>query len=103
MNTVKLIHPIAFLMAALIGLTVGACGKHSEMRVDRVCMKHCHSMKDCADTDYDTCVNNCVETANACASDSDVEMALDKLEECHKQKCSEILACGIEAWVECKI
>ena len=41
--------------------------------------------------------------ANECDSDSDMEMALDKLEECRKQECGKVLGCGIDAWLECKV
>jgi hypothetical protein len=102
MNTVKLIHPLSFMLAALLGLAAGAC-KEGELRAERVCKRHCQAMEDCTNTDFDTCVNNCVETADECDSESDVEMALDRLDACQKEECSNVLGCGIDAWVECKI
>ena len=102
MKTIKLAHPVAFMVAALIGLSAGAC-KESEMRIDRVCKQHCATMRDCNNTDYTNCVDNCVETAHECDSESDVEMALDKLHECRNAECGDVLACGIDAWFECKI
>jgi hypothetical protein len=102
MNTVKLIHPLSFLLAGLIGLSIGAC-KPSEMRAERICKRHCNAMEDCANEDYDTCVNKCVETATECDSESDMEMALDKLDSCREQECGDILGCGVDAWLECKI
>lgn len=102
MKTIKLVHPVAAIVAALIGLSAGAC-KESDVRIDRVCKRHCEKMKDCNNTDYDTCLNNCVETAHECDTDSDVDMALDKLDECRNSECSEVLGCGIDAWFECKL
>jgi hypothetical protein len=103
MNTVKkIIRPASLLLAALIGLSAAAC-QESEMRIERVCKRHCSAMEDCNNNDYDNCVNTCVETANECDSDSDREMALDKLDECQKEECGNVLACGVDAWVECKL
>jgi hypothetical protein len=100
MNTAKLV--LSFTMAALLGLTVGAC-KQSEMRAERICKRHCSALEDCKDVNYDSCVNGCMETYDECDSDADVEMALDKLHECRNEQCNEILACEANAWVECKL
>lgn len=102
MKTIKLVHPVAFMVAALIGLSAGAC-KESELRIERVCKRHCSTLTDCNNTDYDNCVNNCVETGSECDSDADVEMALDKLDECRNEECAQVVGCGIDAWFECKI
>jgi hypothetical protein len=103
MNTVKkIIRPASLLIAALIGLSAAAC-QESEMRIERVCKRHCSAMEDCNNNDYDNCMNTCVETANECDSDSDRDMALDKLDECQKEECGNVLACGVDAWVECKL
>lgn len=102
MNNVKFVHPVTFLLAALIGVGAGAC-KASDMRIERVCKRHCSAMRDCSNIDYDNCVNDCIETANECDSDADVEMALDRLDECKKEQCGELVGCGIDAWVECKL
>jgi hypothetical protein len=102
MKTIKLVHPVAFMVAALIGLSAGACTE-SEMRIERVCKRHCSTMEDCNNADYDSCLNTCIETANECDSDADREMALDKLNECRNEECGEVAACGIDAWFECKL
>lgn len=102
MTTFKLVHPASFLVAALIGLTVGACAGDSELRVETVCKRHCNRAVDCNGiVEYDNCVSNCVETSDDCDSDADVEMALDKLDTCPDKVCSEVLGCATEAWVEC--
>jgi len=100
MNTVKLV--LSFTMAAMIGLSVGAC-KSSEMRAERICKRHCSMLEDCNNTDYDNCVNTCVETSQECDSDADVEMALDKLDQCRNEQCGEVLGCEADAWIECKL
>ena len=102
MNAVKFVKLFSFLLAGSLGLGLGAC-KDSEFRAERVCKRHCSHLEDCNNTDYDNCINACIETADECDSDADVEMALDKLEDCKKRACSEILGCETEAWVECKI
>jgi hypothetical protein len=103
MNTVKLARPAAFLVAALIGLGAGAC-KHSELRIETVCKRHCSRVVDCNDNlDYDNCVSDCIDTSDDCASENDVEAALDKLDLCPDQACNELLGCGTEAWIECKL
>jgi hypothetical protein len=103
MHTVKLARPAAFLVAALIGLTAGAC-KTSELRIETVCKRHCERVVDCNDNlDYDNCVSDCVDTSNDCASETDVEFALDKLDLCPDRACNEVLGCSAEAWIECKL
>lgn len=102
MKTIKLIHPVSFLIAALIGVTAGAC-MDGELRVERVCERHCQAMEDCNNVDYDTCLDTCIETGNECDSDSDREMALDKLDQCRNKECGELLGCGVDAWLECKL
>jgi hypothetical protein len=105
MNTVKLAHPVSFLLAALIGLTAGACKQGGgDLRIENVCQRHCDAMQKCNDIDMDDCMNTCVETANECDSESDVDMALDKLDQCEKDSsCSDLAGCGTEAWIECKL
>lgn len=100
----KLVRPAALLLAAAIGLTVGACG-HSEYRIDKVCKRYCDRALDCNDnTDWGDCYDNCVDTAHECDSDEDVEDALDILEdECTPGACNELPACTLDAWIECAL
>jgi hypothetical protein len=101
MNTIKLTHPVSFLLAALIGLGVGAC-KQSELRIETVCKRQCSRVADCSDViDYDECVSDCVDKSDECDSDKDTEQALDKLEQCPDKACGQVLGCAAEAWVEC--
>lgn len=100
MNKAK--FALSFTIAAMIGVTIGAC-QSSDMRIDRVCSRHCRMLDDCNSIDYDKCVNTCVETADECDSDADVEMALDKLDQCRNEQCGEMLGCEASAWVECKL
>jgi hypothetical protein len=107
MNTVKhIVRPASFLLAALLGLSVGACNEgenDGELRINRVCKRHCSALEECTNKDYDTCVSSCVETANECDSDSDVDMSLDKLDACQEKECVDIAACSVDAWFECKL
>jgi hypothetical protein len=102
MNAVKSAHLLSLLVAASVGLGLGAC-KSSDFRAERVCKRHCSYLEDCNNTDYDNCVNTCIETAAECDSDADVEMALDKLDQCRQEACNEIPGCEIDAWLECKL
>jgi hypothetical protein len=105
MKTIKLIHPVSFMIAALLGLSAGACkdGEASQKRIERVCERHCQAMEDCNNADYDECINTCTESGNECDSDSDAERALDKLDQCRAQECGELVGCSIDAWLECKL
>jgi hypothetical protein len=102
MNKSKFIHPVSFLLAALIGITAGAC-KTGEMRIERLCKQHCKHVDECNQlVEYDDCISDCIETSDECDSDQDVEMALEKLKLCPDKACGEVLGCATEAWVECK-
>lgn len=98
----KLVRPAALLIAAAVGLTLGACG-HSEYRIDKVCKRYCDRAVDCNDnTDWDDCYDSCADSAHECSSDDDVEAGLDILEdECIPGSCNDLPACTLEAWVEC--
>lgn len=102
MKTVKLVHPVSFMLAALIGITAGAC-KDSEIRIERVCERHCQAMDDCNNADFDDCLNTCIESGNDCDSDSDLRMALDKLDQCRNAQCGDLVGCSVDAWLECKL
>jgi hypothetical protein len=99
----KLIRPAALLFAAAVGLTLGACG-HSQYRIDKVCKRYCDRARDCNDnTNWDDCYESCVDTAEECDSDNDIEAALDILEDCTAGSCNQIGACTIDAWIECAL
>jgi hypothetical protein len=102
MKTPELGRPASFLIAALIGLVAGACGPHSEYRIEKVCKKYCARAVDCNDNvDFDDCVSDCIETADGCDSDSDIEQSLDILETCPEESCNDVPGCAAEAWFEC--
>jgi hypothetical protein len=102
MNAPKAVYSLSFLLAASLGLGLGAC-QETEMRADRVCKRHCSQVEDCKSSDYDTCVDNCIEAFGECDSEVDGDMALDRLAECRNEECSDVLACEADAWFECKI
>ncbi len=102
MNAAKLVRPASLLVAALVGMVLGACGPHSEYRIEKTCKKYCARAVDCNDNiSFDTCVNDCVDTANDCNSDSDIEQALDILETCADEACNDVAACVADSWIEC--
>lgn len=104
MNAVKLVRPASFLIAALIGVFVGACGPHSDYRIEKVCKKHCSRSVDCnSNVDFDDCVSDCMDLADECDSENDVEQSLDILETCPDMACNEVPGCAVEAWFECAI
>lgn len=99
----KFARPASLLLAAILGLTLGACA-HSQYRIDKVCNKFCNKAFDCNDnSDRDICFEECVDTANNCDSEVDVEAALDILADCANESCNAVAACTIEAWVECAL
>ena len=92
----------SFLIAGLIGLIAGACGPHSEYRIEKVCKRYCARAVDCNDNIvFDDCVSDCIDTAHECDSESDVENALDILDTCPEESCNDVGACVLDAWVEC--
>lgn len=94
--------PVALLFAALFGLTAGACGPTSDYRIENTCEDFCKRVVDCDDNnDYDDCVESCLENSEECDSESDLEQALDKLDECSSESCNDVVACTVDAWVEC--
>jgi hypothetical protein len=96
--------PASFLTALLIGLVAGACGPHSDYRIEKVCKDYCARAVDCNDNvEFDDCVDDCINTANDCDSDQDIENGLDILETCAEESCNDVGACVIEAWVECAL
>lgn len=89
-------------LAAAFGFTLGACGPSSEYRMNKVCKRFCDRAVDCNDnTDFDDCVDDCVNQAMDCDSDNDVEATLDILNDCAAESCNDVGACAIDAWVEC--
>jgi hypothetical protein len=102
MKTADLNRPASFLIAALIGVFAGACGPHSEYRIEKVCKKHCARVVDCNDNiDFDDCLSDCLDAADECDSDSDIEQSLDILETCPERSCNDVPGCATEAWIEC--
>jgi hypothetical protein len=94
----------SLLLAAVFGTTLGACGPHSEYRINKVCKRYCQRAFDCNDTTvYEDCLDECVDTANGCESESDVEAALDILEDCEADSCNQVGTCTVEAWLECNL
>jgi hypothetical protein len=101
MHATKL-GPASFLTALLIGLVAGACGPHSDYRIEKVCKDYCAREVDCNDNiDFDDCVDTCIDSASDCDSDSDIENSLDILETCPEESCNDVPGCATEAWVEC--
>jgi hypothetical protein len=105
MKTIKLIHPVSFMFAALLGLSAGACkdGEVNEMRVKNVCEQHCQAMEDCANAIYDECLTSCIESGNECDSGADADRALDQLDQCRNEECIDLAGCSVDAWLECKL
>jgi hypothetical protein len=100
----KLARITSLLLAGCFGVTLGACGPHSEYRINKVCKRYCQRVFDCNDnTDYEDCVDTCIDDANGCESDSDVEVALDILDDCAAESCNDVGACTLEAWLECNL
>jgi hypothetical protein len=94
----------SLLLAAVFGVTLGACGPHSEYRINKVCKRYCERAFDCNDnTDYDDCLDDCVTEANGCESEQDVEAALDILQDCEASSCNQVGTCTVEAWLECNL
>ncbi|NVB42156.1 hypothetical protein G6O69_30315 [Pseudenhygromyxa sp. WMMC2535] len=99
-----IVRPVAILLAAGFGVAIGACGPHSEYRIENVCEDYCERLYDCTDTtDIEDCIDECIDQADRCDTDSDIEEALDILDECIAESCNEIIGCSIEAWGECII
>lgn len=102
-NFAKLARPASILLAATLGFALGACA-HSQFRIEKVCNKFCKRVVDCNDNaNLDTCFDDCVEQANNCDSDTDVEAALDILADCADESCNQVGACALESWVECAL
>jgi hypothetical protein len=94
----------SLLLAAVFGVTLGACGPHSQHRINKVCKRYCLRAVDCNDnTNFDDCFDDCVNEANGCESDNDVEAALDILVDCEGSSCNEVGGCTVEAWLECNL
>jgi hypothetical protein len=105
MSTSRKFAQIAsLLLAGVFGVTLGACGPHSEHRINKVCKRFCLRAVDCNDqTNYDTCLDDCVDQANNCESEDDVEAALDILQDCEADSCNQVGTCTVEAWFECAL
>lgn len=102
MKKLELDRTASFLIAALIGLVAGACGPHSEYRIEKVCKKYCARVVDCNDNiEFGDCVSDCLDAADDCSSDSDIEQSLDILATCDEQACNDVPGCATEAWLEC--
>jgi hypothetical protein len=100
----KSVQLASLLLAAVFGATLGACGPHSEHRINKVCKRYCQRAVDCNDAiDYEDCIDDCVNTAGDCESDGDVEVALDILEDCTADSCNQVVTCTLEAWLECTL
>ena len=100
----KFVQIASLLLAAGFGVTLGACGPHSEHRINKVCKRYCERAVDCNDaTVYDDCVDDCVNTATDCDSETDIEAALDILEDCTADSCNQVVACTVDAWLECAL
>ena len=94
----------SLLLAACFGITLGACGPHSQHRINKVCKRYCERVLDCNDnTDFEDCIDTCIDDANSCESDGDIEDALDILDECSAEACNDVVGCTVEAWLECNL
>jgi hypothetical protein len=104
MSARKLASFASLLFAATVGVSLGACGPHSDYRINKVCKRYCDRWHDCNDTvDFDNCVDDCIDAAMDCDSDSDVEAALDILDECVGDSCNHVGTCLVEAALECTL
>jgi hypothetical protein len=100
----KSVQIASLLIAGMFGVTLGACGPHSQHRINKVCKRYCQRAFDCNDnTNYDECLDDCVTEANDCESESDVEAALDILEDCVADSCNQVATCTAESWLECNL
>jgi hypothetical protein len=98
----KFVRPAGVVLAATLGFVLGACGPASEHRMNKVCKRYCDHAVECDDnTDWDDCVDNCVNQAMDCDSDQDVAAALDILNDCSAESCNNVAGCTVDAWVEC--
>jgi hypothetical protein len=100
----KFAQIVSLLLAGVFGATLGACGPHSEARINKVCKRYCVRAVDCNDAVvYDNCLDDCVDQANNCESDDDVAAALDILQDCEAGSCNQVGTCTVEAWIECTL
>lgn len=104
MQTATFIRPLCVVLAAAFGFALGACGPASEARMNNVCKDYCNRLVDCNDnTNFDNCVDDCVEQAMGCDTDDDTADALDILNACAEDSCNNVAACSLDAWLECNL
>lgn len=100
----KYARPASLLLAAGLGLGLGACSDHGEYRINNVCNRFCDRVVDCNDTVvFENCVDDCVDEAGSCQSDDDIAAALDILDECSSDACNRVSGCLVEAIIECNL
>lgn len=69
--------------------------------VAATCSDYCDQRATCDDeVDVDVCTADCIENADSCQVDEQ-EQALLELEACAQESCDDMLACTLEAGMEC--
>lgn len=89
---------------ALVGvLSAQACEREGtgDLRINATCRDYCKQATACDDSvDVDDCRDDCEATMGDCQADEQ-ENALDDLDNCATDSCSEFGACTIGAGLQC--
>lgn len=94
---------IAFLAAALLGLTLGACNDDDlAERIDSTCATYCERSVECNPDSFtlETCKDYCSSVVEECPSDRR-DAALDHYESCSEMVCDALFDCSFAAEDEC--
>ncbi len=93
----------SLLLAACLGLSLGACQEDAEDRIVDTCRSYCERSVECNPTtiDLDVCTGYCESVLRECPSGDRQERAIDGYDACASEACGALLDCSFEAEQEC--
>lgn len=76
-------------------------GVIEELQIEGSCNDYCEQAKTCDDgVDVEACENDCFEAMSNCQADEQ-EQALNDIDSCGEEACSEFVRCSIGAGLQC--
>ncbi|MCR9160006.1 MAG: hypothetical protein ACE37F_38215 [Nannocystaceae bacterium] len=97
----------SLLCAAALTVQIGCdndddgVGVIEELQIEGSCNDYCEQAKSCDDgVDVEACENDCFDAMSDCQADEQEE-ALNDIDSCSEEACSEFVGCSIGAGLQC--
>lgn len=108
-KTFRAFKPLTIALAALIGVTVGACRQDepeeydtgATLEVKASCAEYCEQAVICDDErSKDECTMKCIDRMTDCQVDEQAA-ALDRLDACSNESCDDFFGCTVNVGAQC--